>query len=198
MAPSGMTAQESPTAADVADEEFVASALAGSSDAFDTLVARHHAGIFNLAFHYVRNREEANDVAQIVFMRAYQHLRSFRRNRSFTRWILTIARNASLDALRRRRRPETIELLQPTLLPGPEEALIQRDDAYRVRAAVDALPERFRAAITLHYFAGLNYRESAETLGVPLGTIKTLISRGKRRIGKALIQPADFPYKRSA
>jgi RNA polymerase sigma-70 factor, ECF subfamily len=187
-----------PTATDVADEDLVASALAGSSDAFDTLVSRHHAGIFNLAFQYVRNREEASDLAQIVFMRAYLHLRSFRRDRSFTRWILTIARNAALDALRRRRRPETIELQQPTLLPGPEDALIQRDDACRVRAAVDALPERFRAAITLHYFAGLNYRESAETLGVPLGTIKTLISRGKRRIHKSLIQTADFSYERSA
>jgi RNA polymerase sigma-70 factor, ECF subfamily len=187
-----------PTAADVADEDLVASALAGSSDAFDTLVSRHHAGIFNLAFHYTRNREEASDLSQVVFMRAYQHLRSFRRDRSFTRWILTIARNAALDALRRRRRPETIELQQPTLLPGPEDALIQRDDACRVRAAVDALPERFRAAITLHYFAGLNYRESAETLGVPLGTIKTLISRGKRRIHKSLIQTADFSYERSA
>jgi RNA polymerase sigma factor (sigma-70 family) len=187
-----------PTAADVADAELVVSALAGSPAAFDTLVSRHHAGIFNLALHYLRDREEANDLAQLVFMRAYQHLRSFRRDRSFTRWILTITRNAALDALRRRRRPETLELLQPTSLPGPEDAFIQRDDAYRVRAAVDALPERFRAAITLHYFAGLNYRESAEALGVPLGTIKTLISRGKRRIGKALIQTSDFPYKRSA
>ncbi len=187
-----------PNAADVADEELVASALAGSSDAFDALVARHHAGIFNLALHYMRNREEANDVAQVVFMRAYQHLRSFRRDRSFTRWILTIARNAALDALRRRRRPETIESQQPTSLPGPEDVLIQQDDAHRVRAAVGALPERFRAAITLHYFVGLNYRESAETLGVPLGTIKTLISRGKRRIYKALIRTADLPSKRSA
>jgi RNA polymerase sigma-70 factor (ECF subfamily) len=187
-----------PTATDIADEDLVASALAGSPDAFDTLVARHQAGIFNLAFHYTRNREEASDLAQVVLMRAYQHLRSFRRDRSFARWILTIARNAALDALRRRRRPETLELQQPTSLPGPGDALIQRDDACRVRAAVDALPERFRAAITLHYFAGLNYRESAETLGVPLGTIKTLISRGKRRIHQSLIETADFSYERSA
>jgi RNA polymerase sigma-70 factor (ECF subfamily) len=187
-----------PTVTDVADEDLVTSALAGLSDAFDTLVSRHHAGIFNLAFHYTRNHEEASDLAQVVFMRAYQHLRSFRRERSFSRWILTIARNAALDALRRRRRPETIDLQQPTLLPGPEDVLIARDDACRVRAAVDALPERFRAAITLHYFGGLNYRESAETLGVPLGTIKTLISRGKRRIHKSLIQTADFSYERSA
>jgi RNA polymerase sigma-70 factor (ECF subfamily) len=187
-----------PVATYVADEDLVASALAGSSDAFETLVSRHHAAIFGLAFHYMHNREEADDLAQVVFMRAYQHLGSFHRDRSFTRWILTIARNAALDALRRRRRPETIGSQQPTLLPGPEDTLIQRDDAYRVRAAVDALPERFRAAITLHYFAGLNYRESAETLGVPLGTIKTLISRGKRRIYKALIQTEDSPYECSA
>jgi RNA polymerase sigma-70 factor, ECF subfamily len=198
MAASGMTAQESPTAAEVADEELVASALAGSSDAFDTLVSRHRAGIYFLMFQYMRNHEEANDLVQVVFMRAYQHLRSLRPDRPFARWIVTIARNAALDALRRRRRTETIEPLQPTLLPGPEDAVIQQDDAYRVRAAVDALPERFRAAITLHYFAGLNYRESADTLGVPLGTIKTFIARGKRRMYKALIQTADVAYKRSA
>jgi RNA polymerase sigma-70 factor (ECF subfamily) len=198
MGASGMTAQQSPTAAEVADEELVASALAGSSDAFDTLVSRHHAGIFYIAFQYMRNHEEANDLVQVVFMRAYQHLRSLRPDRPFARWIATIARNAALDALRRRRRSETIEPLQPTLLPGPEDAVIRQDDAYRVRAAVDALPERFRAAITLHYFSGLNYRESAETLGVPLGTIKTFISRGKRRMYEALIQTADVPYKRSA
>ena len=67
-----------------------------------------------------------------------------------------------------------------------------------MRVAVDALPERFRAAITLHYFDGLNYNESATHLGVPLGTIKTFISRGKRQMRKALTRTDDAPFKRSA
>lgn len=193
-----MTARWAPTARELADADLVASALAGSADAFDTLVSRHRAGIFYLAFQYLRNHEEANDIVQVVFMRAYQHLRSLPRDRPFARWIVTIARNAALDALRRRRRAETLEPLQPTTLPGPEDTAVQLDEAYRVRAAVDALPKRFRAAIVLHYFVGLNYRESAHELGVPLGTIKTFIARGKRRMYETLIQTTDAPFKRSA
>jgi RNA polymerase sigma-70 factor (ECF subfamily) len=193
-----MTAQAASTAGEVADADLVASTLAGSSDAFDTLVSRHRAGIFYLAFQYLRNHEEANDLVQVVFLRAYQHLPSLRPDRPFARWIVTIARNAALDALRRRRRAETLEPLQPTSLPGPEDAVVQLDEAYRVRAAVDALPERFRAAIVLHYFIGLKYRETADELGVSLGTIKTFISRGKRRMYETLIQTTDRPFKHSA
>jgi RNA polymerase sigma-70 factor (ECF subfamily) len=192
-----MTARESPAATEVADADLAASALAGSSDSFDTLVSRYRAAIFKVALRYLRNHEEAHDLVQVVFMRAYQHLRSLRPDRPFAQWIATIARNAALDALRRRRRAETIAPLQPTSLPGPEDAVIALDEANRVRAAVDALPDRFRAAITLHYFVGLNYRESAETLGVPLGTIKTFIARGKRRMYGTLIQ-TDAPFERSA
>ena len=192
-----MTALQAPAAVEVADADLAASALAGSPEAFDALVSRHRAAIFNLAFHYLRNHEEASDVVQVVFMRAYQHLPSFRSNRPFARWLAAIARNAAVDAIRRRRRTLTIESLELSQ-PGPEDAAIQRDEAYRVRAAVDELPERFRAAIILHYFVGLDYRESAEKLGVPLGTIKTFISRGKRRMCQTLIQKGDAPFERSA
>ena len=83
------------TASDVADEELVASALAGSRMRSTRWSPATTPAIFDLAFHYMHNREEADDLAQVVFMRAYQHLRSFHRDRSFTRWILTIAAQCS-------------------------------------------------------------------------------------------------------
>jgi RNA polymerase sigma-70 factor (ECF subfamily) len=163
------------------DMELIEAARAGSGDAFGLLAQRYRARIFAHAYRFTRNAVEADDVVQETLLRGYLHLATFAMERPFGAWILTIARNVSFDVLRRRKRDMSFE---PTIemVPSPEEAIVARDEAERVRAALGALPERYRRALELYYFEDVRYREIALALDVPIGTIKTFISRAKRRL----------------
>jgi RNA polymerase sigma-70 factor (ECF subfamily) len=163
------------------DIDLIQSARAGSREAFGALVQRYNAQIFAHAYRFTRNAVEADDVVQETCLRAYLHLGTFAMERPFGAWILTIARNVSFDVLRRRKRDMSFE---PTVeaAPNPEEAIVALDEAERVRFALHALPERYRRALELYYFEDVRYRDIALTLGVPIGTIKTFISRAKRRL----------------
>jgi RNA polymerase sigma-70 factor (ECF subfamily) len=163
------------------DLELITATRAGNGDAFGALAERYRARIFALAYRFTRNAVEADDVVQETFLRAYLHLATFAMQRPFGAWILAIARNVAFDALRRRKRDMSFEHLFE-VVPGPEDAVVGRDEAERVRVALAALPERYRRALELHYFEDVRYRDIALALGVPIGTIKTFISRAKRRL----------------
>lgn len=171
------------------DAKLVNLAVAGSAAAFEALVVRYRAQVVHAAYRVSHDEDEANDVAQDAFLRAYRSLSSFRADRPFSGWLFKIARNASLDALRRKRRAENIAPLvsmEGVPQPGTEEIVLRQDDAARVRAALAGLPHRHRAVLELYYVKGLRYREIAETLEMPLGTVKTYISRAKHRLRDTL------------
>ena len=167
-----------------ADGALVDAARAGSSAAFDELVGRYREPVVRLAYRLTHDADEANDIAQDAFLRAYRRLGDFEAERPFARWLFVIARNASLDALRRRKRAAAFvpEQSAESQVADPEETVLRADEAERVRAALRTLPPRYRDAIELYYLHGLRYREVADALDVPLGTVKTLISRAKRRL----------------
>jgi RNA polymerase sigma-70 factor (ECF subfamily) len=164
------------------DAALVDAARAGSSDAFGVLVDRYRAPVVRLAYRLTRDPDEAKDIAQDAFLRAFRRLDDFRPGRPFAGWLFVIARNASLDALRRRRRAAAVAPPEALLELGPEELALQEEEARRVRAALDALPEHYRMVLELYYVSGLRYREIAEALHIPIGTVKTYISRAKRRL----------------
>lgn len=173
-----------PVIADDGDVALVDAARAGSDDAFGKLVVRYRAPVVRLAYRLTRDADEANDIAQDAFLRAYRRLPEFRPDRPFSRWLFVIARNASLDAIRRRRRAAVYvesEERQPAAA-GPEELALQSDEASRVHAALGSLPPKYRDVLELYYISGLRYREIALALGIPIGTVKTYISRAKRRL----------------
>ena len=180
------------------DEVLVDAARAGSSEAFGELVVRYRAPLVRLAYRLTHDHEEADDIAQDAFIRAYRGLGDFRPDRPFARWLFVIARNASLDAIRRRRRSKGIEpeeLLSgegTTHDLGPEELALQNDEALRVRLALDALPPKYREVLELYYLGNFLYREIAERLAMPIGTVKTYISRAKRRLRHELEAEAEL------
>lgn len=175
---------------EVQDDALVTLARAGSSEAFDELVGRYQAPVTRLAYRLTRDADEAKDIAQDAFLRAYRRLETFHPDRPFSRWLFVIARNASLDAIRRRRRaaalPASDEL--PAEL-GPEDYALRNDEAERVQHALEVLPEHYRSVLQLYYVSGLRYREIADALGIPLGTVKTYLSRAKRRMRDELAAP---------
>ncbi|MEO6991822.1 MAG: sigma-70 family RNA polymerase sigma factor [Candidatus Baltobacteraceae bacterium] len=162
---------------------LVVAAREGSPDAFGELVDRYRDPVMRLAYRLTRDPDEAKDVTQDAFLRAFRRIESFRPDRPFSRWLFVIARNASLDALRRKRRVAVPFAPDETgAVIGPEELTVRNEDALRLHVALGELPPNHRRALELYYFTGLRYREIAGELGIPIGTVKTYIARAKRRL----------------
>lgn len=174
-------------AAVVTDDELIASAIAGRAEAFGILVERYDRAVYHLAYRTLHDVEDAKDATQEAFFKAYRALRTFRPGAKFSTWIFTIAYHACCDRLARRKRFSGDELPdRADPAAGPETLAVRGDEAGRLRAAIDALPEKYRTVITLFHVSGKQYEEIAEVLGLPMGTVKTHLFRAKELLRKAL------------
>ena len=168
------------------DEELVEACQAGEASAFDVLVARWEDRIRGAAFRFLGSEEEARDVAQEAFLKAYRALDGFKREARFSSWLYQIATNLCRDRLRRRKARATVSLeaLEETgpvmeeTRPGAHERLLERDLARAVRRAIHALPEEQREVVILKEYQELTFLEIAQALDVPVSTVKTRLYRG--------------------
>ena len=171
------------------DQTLVADTLAGRTEAFGTLVERYDRAIYHLAYRTLHDQEEARDVAQEAFFKAYRSLRTFKPGAKFSTWLFAITYHACCDRLSRRRRYSNDELPdRADSAAGPESQAIASDEAQRLRQAIAALPEKYRTVITLYHLQGRQYEEIAQVLGVPMGTVKTHLFRAKEQLRKILNQ----------
>lgn len=169
------------------DQNLVAAALSGDGSAFAALVERYERAVYNLTLRMVYDVEDAKDTTQEAFFKAYRSLRTFRLDAKFSTWILAIAYNASLDRLAKRKRDPRAELTdRADTSPGPAEEAEREDEARRLRRAIDTLPDKYRAVITLYHLQGLQYDEIATMLELPMGTVKTHLFRAKELLRKRL------------
>ncbi len=171
----------------VSDDTLIAHTLAGSGEAFGTLVERYERAVYHLAYRTTRDVEEAKDAAQEAWVKAYRALSSFRPGAKFSTWIFTICYRVCCDRLAKRKRFTGAEI--PDVAdagPGPEKQYEAVEDATRLRAAIDALPDKYRSVITLFHLQGKQYDEIATVLGLPLGTVKTHLFRAKDLLRAAL------------
>jgi RNA polymerase sigma-70 factor (ECF subfamily) len=169
------------------DGALVAAALGGNPEAFGTLVERYDRAVFHLAYRTLRDTEEARDATQEAFFKAYRSLRTFRPGAKFSTWIFAITYHGCCDRLARRKRYSNDELPERADSgPGPEQTAIALDEAARLRAAIEALPEKYRTVITLYHLQGKQYEEIAEVLGLPMGTVKTHLFRAKDQLRRLL------------
>ena len=171
------------------DSALVRRVAGGDHDAFAALYDKHGALVFGVAKRVLGNQEQAEDVAQSVFLQVWSRPQAFAGG-NFAAWIARVARNASVDILRsaavRKREPEI-----PVDLPAEgalEEQVFERMRSAALSDAVATLPDDQRVAIEQAYFAGLSYREVAEALDAPLGTVKSRIRTGLRRLFESLNQ----------
>lgn len=173
----------------VDDQTLVADTLAGRPEAFGTLVERYDRAVYHLAYRTLHDPEEARDTAQEAFFKAYRSLRTFKPGAKFSTWLFAITYHACCDRLSRRKRYSNEELpdrADPGA--GPESQAIASDEAKRLRAAIAALPEKYRTVITLYHLQGRQYEEIAQVLGVPMGTVKTHLFRAKEQLRRILNQ----------
>lgn len=171
----------------VEDGELVQAAISGNPQAFGELVERYERAVYNLCLRTMRNVEEAKDATQEAFFKAFRALATFRPGAKFSTWIFSIAYHACCDRLERQKRLSNEELpdgADPS--PGPADVAQARDDARALRAAIDALPQKYRVVVTLYHLQGKQYEEIATVLGLPVGTVKTHLFRGKEQLRKRL------------
>jgi RNA polymerase sigma-70 factor (ECF subfamily) len=183
-------APDEPAAADP-DSALAIAAAGGDRAAFARLVEKHQRAVFGLSVRLLGRSDEARDAAQDAFLRAWSQLKRYDPARPFRVWLLAIARNRCLDALRRRGRDFELsedEEHEPVIAVSPEveEALERRDMEKALAAAMELLPPRQKTAIALFHKDGLSTGEIAEVMGVPLGTVLTWLHRGRNELRKRL------------
>lgn len=168
------------------ESALVTRALSGDERAFAELVEIHQRVLFNLALRIVGNHEDARDLAQTVFVKAYRNLASFDQRRRFFSWIYRITINESLSFVSRRRPQEPLhEMLRA---PGrtPDEQWEQEELGTMVRHAVMQLTTDHRDVIVLRHFLNLSHREIGEMLAVPEKTVKSRLHTARRKLGEIL------------
>lgn len=170
------------------DEALVAAACAGDREAYTVLVGRHRNLVYGYLYARLRNREEAEDLTQEVFVRAYMALETFRRNSAWMPWMMRIARNLCFDALRSRRGRSWEPLSDDWLdgSPTPESRTLAAERRRQLDEALNALPEKYRTVLMMHYASALKAQEIAVALDLPETTVKGRIESGLRLVRKRL------------
>jgi RNA polymerase sigma-70 factor, ECF subfamily len=180
------------------DEELVALSMSGDTESFNQLIVRWERPIYALAYRTLGREEEARDVVQETFLRAFRGLKNFRGQAKFSSWIYRIALNLCRDWMRRERRtpiaptPEGVDLVELAAEQEPAESiedLVARHDMSRVVArAMARLPDEQRMAIILKEYHGMTFQEIADLQSVPLSTVKTRLYQGLSVLRRVLQQ----------
>lgn len=174
------------------EREIVRRCLAGETDAFAAIVERYGRVLYSVAYRMSGNHEDARDIVQNAFVRAYQGLSTFDAQRPFFSWIYRIAVNESIDLVQRRRPGEPLadEL---SAGEGPFERAVTLELGARVQAALGQLPPDSRQVLVLRHFADLSYEEMSEVLGIPEKTVKSRLFTARRRLAALLDGPRPEP-----
>lgn len=185
---------------DFAEEQaLIDKASKGDGDAFEVLVSRYEKNVYSLAHRLVSDREDAMDITQDVFLKAYQALPRFRGESKFSTWIHRVCVNASLDHLRKKQKFPAYSLDEPV---SPRESSLRREvedeegnveDAVEVRdlgqtvcSALDDLEPDHKVVITLCDIQGYSYQEISDMLGISMGTVKSRLHRARNTVRKLL------------
>jgi RNA polymerase sigma-70 factor (ECF subfamily) len=167
---------------DVQDDALVRRARAGDREAFGRLAERFQAPVYRVVRGIVGDAAEAEDVAQEVFLKAYGALGRFRGESGFFTWLYRIAVNEALRAARRRRPAATLDEGLPVEAPRPEPPDEDGPSVALLERLLRKLPEEFRAIVVLRDLEGLSYRDLAEALEIPLGTVESRLFRARREL----------------
>lgn len=172
---------------------LVSRAKRGDHQALAQLIARTQSRIYNLAYRFLGNVQEAEDLTQEVFIKVWRALPDFRGESKFTTWLYTIALNTFRNRRRAQRQPQTVSIDQEGLgeeiLPAvedPAQSVIANEERSRLWEIVECLPEKYRLVLTLFYQQQLSYQEIAKALSLPLGTVKAHLNRARRALAARL------------
>lgn len=174
----------------VAEDSVVERAREGDPAAFQTLVERHSGDVFRLAFRMTRHEEDAEDVVQETFIRAYKRLEHFEGRANFKTWLYRVTANTAIDLLRRRKRAESrsepLDHVEPGVSAGQERALFGSQVRDHIELALTGLTDLERAAFVLRHCEDLSLKEISATLDITLNATKQAIFRAVRKLRTTL------------
>ncbi|MEZ4239687.1 MAG: sigma-70 family RNA polymerase sigma factor [Myxococcota bacterium] len=186
-----------------ADAELLRAVLAGDGTAYRGLVERYQGRVYAMVYGMVRNREDARDITQEAFVKAYRNLETFRLEASFYTWLYRIAMNLAIDFTRKRKRQarngfdegvaardEDGEISEAHVDEMPSRQLERKQLFARIMEAMDELPEDQRQVILLRELEGLQYKEIAEVMGIPEGTVMSRLFYARKKLQKLLASDA--------
>lgn len=190
-----MTAGEgskiAPALVDLDERRLVAACLGGTREAFDVIVERHRRSVYQLCYRFVSNHEDASDLVQEVFLRAYRGLKNFKGDASLGTWLYRIGVNACLNRLSAR--PPVAEPLETSESVvdrdlDPASRLLQHERSKRVRAAIARLPRKQRTTLILRVYHELSHQEIASIVGSSVGAVKANFFHALQNLKRILVQ----------
>ena len=176
----------------------------GESELFETLVLENQTAVYNLALKMTKNEQDALDISQEAFIKAYSSLGGFRGESKFSVWLYRLTYNLCLDFLRKQKRfpvssityidedGESRELEIPDFDSSPEEMLQRTETRLIVHEAVCLLPDDQRQIFVMREYSGMAYEDIAESLSISIGTVKSRLSRARQKIVKHLLSDGTF------
>ena len=182
-----------PRLAELGEADLVAACLSGQSGAFDLVVERHQRTVYQLCYRFVGNHEDASDLTQDVFLRAFRGLRTFKGQSALGTWLYRIGVNVCLNRVALKTAPtEPIDTRQfvDERVESPGDRVLRDERAAQVRAAITRLPPKQRAALILRMYHEMSHQEIAETLGSTVGAVKANVFHALQNLKKLLIEEA--------
>lgn len=185
------------------DIQLVARARTGDERAFKALLEKYQRPVFTICLRMVRNRDEATDLAQESFIKVFASLDRYNPAFAFSSWLFKITSNLCIDHLRKRR-IHTLAMDEPVESekgeftrqyespdPTPDETFSRNEKMQKLDAGIAALPEHYRIMLVLRHQEDMSYEEIAESLSIPLGTVKARIHRAREML-RAILEESDF------
>lgn len=189
---------------EVSEKKIIEKVLGGDANAFEELVLKYEKTVYNLALRMVGDRDDASDMTQEAFIKAYGSLSSFRGDSKFSVWIYRITTNVCLDFLRSKSRKQQVSLTVsdddedaqldiPDPSSDPEQQLMQKISMQSVEEGLKTLPDKQRQILVMRELGGMSYAEIGAALSLEEGTVKSRIFRARKRLCAFLLDSGNIP-----
>ena len=170
---------------------MIHAAKAGSSQAFSALVGGYLPRLYAVAYSFLRNVEDASDICQETLIRVHRSFSRFDENRAFFPWVYRILKNLCLNQVQKKtRRPYETETMDRLVshYKAPEEILLEKEESERLHDALSRLPEKHREILVLKEWGGASYKELADALGIPEGTVMSRLYNARKSLKKVMLE----------
>ncbi|MDP4038546.1 MAG: RNA polymerase sigma factor [bacterium] len=168
------------------DHIIISEVLAGDKEKYRLIMERYQTRLVNFIFAMTSDEDEANDIAQIAFIKAYKSLKNYNSKYKFSTWLYQIAINTAKTQLKKKRPISLDEVGELSTNENISLTLAKKDEHKLIVQAVNNLDDNYRLVVNMYYWQDLNYQQIADIMKVPLGTIKTWIARAKQKLKEQL------------
>jgi len=187
------------------EKNIIKMVINGDKNAFEDLVLANQKNVYNLALKMTKNEEDALDISQEAFLKAYRQLSGFRGESKFSVWLYRLTYNLCIDFLRKSAAAKTVSLdyedatgdVKPLEIPDmrdlPEESAIRQETRQNIAESIEKLPQNHREILVMREVTGMSYEDISESLGISTGTVKSRLARAREKLIEILAKKGTFP-----